>query len=84
MAFKQSYIVYCLKEYTVEKSTYCTDGGNGKIGSDLQEAKSACSQDINCIGFYDDCGEHENFFECNTPIDAWSSGCGSILYRKRK
>ena len=53
------------------KSTYLT----------ITKAKSICDLDLECGGFFHNCGG-STFILCGFPISERSSGCGSVLYRK--
>ena len=46
------------------------------------DARKECLDDLSCQMFYDSCGKGETFYFCTDTSHLYTSGCGSILYKK--
>ena len=66
--------------YYETSNKLCKRNGDDREFSELSAATQACSNDENCVGFFDSCGAGTRYVPCKQPLRSIDSSCGDKLY----
>ena len=85
--FKKYVYIYCIlyilfEEYAKERDHYCSPELY-MTATTLSDAKTECSENVNCHMFFDDTGTGNSFYACENTASIKESGIGAILYQKQ-